>query len=78
MKAIIFLALVFVAFLLLLGQAQISFKPFSFSLPYWHRSLGALLLVAGFVIYTVGECRKAYDKGVEDGITAIINKIHLN
>lgn len=52
---------------LIVGGFQISFKPFSISLPYWDRAVALLLIVAALVLYNVGECTRGYKKGLDDG-----------
>lgn len=60
--------IVFSAFMILcslfIGHISISVKPFSISLPYWHRSIGLVLIVVGFLFFNVGE----YTKGYADGL----------
>lgn len=56
MKAnLIFTVIIFVAALLYIGHLQVSIKPFSVSFPYWHRSLGVLLMIIGVYVFSIGE-----------------------
>lgn len=71
---------VFIVTLLFIGHLQVSVKPFSISLPYWHRSLGVLLLIIGVYIFTIGEYATGYKKGLDKGIDIAtgIHKKHSN
>lgn len=53
---------------------------FSISLPYWHRSLGVLLLIIGVYIFTIGEYATGYKKGLDKGVNIAtgIHKKHSN
>lgn len=52
---------------LFLGHISISIRPFSLSLPYWHRSIGLVLIVVGFIIFNFGEYAKGYNDGLKKG-----------
>lgn len=52
---------------LFIGHISISIRPFSISLPYWHRSIGLVLIVVGFIIFNVGEYAKGYSDGLKKG-----------
>ncbi|MFV0586895.1 hypothetical protein [Bacteroides reticulotermitis] len=67
MKETIFSVAISLFFLLCVGHFAMTIKPFSISLPYWHRSLGLLLLVAAFVIFNIGERSKGYEEGLKKG-----------
>lgn len=58
---------IMIIWLLFIGNISISFKPFSIHLPFWHRSLGIFLAVAGFMIYNIGEHTKGYSDGLKKG-----------
>lgn len=58
---------IMIIWLLFIGNISISFKPFSIHLPFWHRSLGIFLAVAGFMIYNIGEHTKGYYDGLKKG-----------
>ena len=73
MKASIIISVVlFTLIFLFIGHLTISFKPFSISLPYWHRAVGALLLCLGVCMYNVGERAKGYKEGLKDGSEVVI------
>lgn len=67
MKETIFSAAIFLFFLLCVGHFAITLKPFNISMPYWHRSLGFLLLIASFIIFSVSERTKGYKEGLKKG-----------
>ena len=62
MKTII-LAIICIIALLWVGDLTITFKPFSISLPGWHKALGIILFVFAMAVYT-----KGYKQGFDDGI----------
>lgn len=66
--SIIISAVLFILMFLLFGHASISFKPFSISLPYWHRAVGITLVVIGVCVYNIGEHKSGYKKGLDDGV----------
>lgn len=70
--SVVILAILAVLVLLFIGHLTISFKPFSISLPYWHRAVGALFLCLGVCVYNVGERAKGYKEGLKDGSEAVI------
>lgn len=74
MKIIFYIAIFIVTFLII-GQIQITFKPFTISLPYWYRSLGLLLIVVGLFVYNIGEQMKGYKDGFRQGMKYVIEKI---
>lgn len=78
MKEIIIAAILLLVFFVYVGELSVTIEPFSISLPYWHRSVGLLLLGVAFVVYHVGEHTSGYRKGLEDGkeiaIKAILEK----
>lgn len=57
MKVIIYLVLL-VAFILYLGQTEISFSPFRIKITEWYKPLGIIIMIIGFLIYTGGSERK--------------------
>lgn len=69
---VIILAILAVFVLLFIGNLTISFKPFSISLPYWHRVVGVLLLCLGMSVYSIGERAKGYKDGLNDGAELVI------
>lgn len=58
--------------LLFLGHANISLKPFSISIPYWHRAVGITLVVIGVCVYNIGERFSGYKEGLKDGTELVI------
>ena len=74
MKTIISIAVI-IASLLLISQLTIQFKPFSISLPYWHRGVGLLLVILGFLVYNIGEHSKGYAEGLTQGYELTIKTI---
>ncbi|MDE6492469.1 MAG: hypothetical protein K2L37_04900 [Lactobacillus sp.] len=70
MKTSIIISIVFFILLFLFaGHVSISFKPFSISLPYWHRAVGITLVVIGV---NIGEHKSGYKKGLDDGVELTI------
>lgn len=67
MTRIIISIVLMVAFLLYVGHVSIGIKPFSFLLPYWHRSVGLLLIIVGFFFFNIGEHSKGYADGLKKG-----------
>lgn len=52
---LIFFIAIFIIAVLFIGHFRLTFSPFSISLPYWHRALGVVLIVAGCLVYNIGE-----------------------
>ena len=73
--SIIISAVLFILMFLFFGHASISFKPFSISLPYWHRAVGITLVVIGVYVYNIGEHKSGYKKGLDDGVELTIKYI---
>lgn len=71
MKTILFTA-IFIICLLWVGDLTITFKPFSISLPGWHKPVGILLFWLSMAVYTIGERTKGYKQGFEDGVNKCI------
>lgn len=74
--SIIILFVLFIFMLLLFGQVSISFKPFRISIPYWHRAAGFVLVIAGILVYNIGEHSSGYKKGLNDGLDLVIKSIN--
>lgn len=56
MKAnLIFFLAIFIVPALFIGHFRLTFSPFSVSLPYWHRTVGVILIVVGCLVYNIGE-----------------------
>ena len=65
----------FVILFLYVSQMEVTFNPFSISLPYWHRSVGILLVMVGIVLYCTGERIKGYEVGHRDGVEWVIKQL---
>lgn len=76
MKAnIIFCIAIFIITMLFMGNTNISFKPFSISIPYWHRAVGVVLIVSGLMVYNIGEKASGYKKGLDDCLEIVLKTI---
>lgn len=71
MKIILFTFICIIA-LLWVGDLTITFKPFSISLPGWHKALGILLFFLSMTVYTIGDYTKGYKQGFDDGVKKCI------
>lgn len=71
MRTALFIILLIVC-LLWIGGLTVTFKPFSVSLPDWHKALGILLFWLSMLTYTVGEQTKGYKEGFDNGIRKCI------
>lgn len=60
---------------LFISQVSINIKPFSISLPYWHRALGVVLIVAGCLVYNIGENVAGYKKGLDNGMEIVLKQL---
>ena len=67
MKTILF-TIIFIIALLWVGDLTITFKPFSISLPSWHKALGIILFVLAMAVYNIGEYAKGYKQGFDNGV----------
>lgn len=77
MKTILFISTCIIA-LLWVGDLTITFKPFSISLPGWHKALGILLFSLSMAVYNIGEYAKGYKHGFDDGIKECLDIIKKN
>ena len=77
MKTIIFTIICIIA-LLWVGDLTITFKPFSISLPGWHKPVGILLFFLSMAVYTIGEYTKGYKHGFDDGIKNVLKYLKRN
>ena len=68
---LIFFIAIFIIAVLFIGHFRLTFSPFSISLPYWHRALGVVLIVAGCLVYNIGENVAGYKKGLDNGMEII-------
>ena len=79
MKAnLIFFLAIFIISALFIGHFRLTFSPFSISLPYWHRALGVVLIVAGCLVYNIGENVAGYKKGLDNGMEIDRKSTRLN
>ena len=77
MKTILF-TIIFIIALLWVGDLTITFKPFSISLPGWHKPVGILLFFLSMAVYTIGEYTKGYKHGFDDGIKNVLKYLKRN
>ena len=76
MKAnLIFFLAIFIISALFIGHFRLTFSPFSVSLPYWHRTVGVVLIVAGCLVYNIGEHISGYKKGLDKGIEIVLKEL---
>ena len=74
MKTILF-TIIFIIAILWVGDLTITFKPFSISLPGWHKALGIILFVFAMAVYNIGEYAKEYKHGFDHGIKECLEEI---
>ena len=60
---------------LFIGHFRLTFSPFSVSLPYWHRALGVVLIVAGCLVYNIEENVAGYKKGLDNGMEIVLKQL---
>lgn len=77
MKTILFISTCIIA-LLWVGDLTITFKPFSISLPGWHKALGILLFFLSMTVYNIGEYTRGYKQGFDDGVKECVEIIKKN
>ena len=77
MKTII-LTIICIIALLWVGDLTITFKPFSISLPGWHKAVGILLFFLSMTVYNIGEYTRGYKQGFDDGIKECLDIIKKN
>lgn len=73
-KPNIFLA-IFIISALFIGHFRLTFSPFSVSFPYWHRAVGVILIVAGCLVYNIGEHISGYKKGLDEGMEIVLKEL---
>lgn len=73
---LVLLTIAAVIFLLLVGNVQISLKPFSFNLPSWNKMLGVIMMVVGLMVYSTGEYARGYFDGLKKSKEATIEAIN--
>lgn len=72
---LIFFLAIFIISALFIGHFRLTFSPFSISLPYWHRAVGVVLIVAGCLVYSIGENIAGYKKGLDNGIEIVLKQL---
>lgn len=77
MKTIL-LTIICIIALLWVGDLTITFKPFSISLPGWHKPVGILLFCLSVAVYTIGEYAKGYKQGFDNGVKECIEILNKN
>lgn len=77
MKTILF-TIIFIIAILWVGDLTITFKPFSISLPSWHKALGIILFMLAMAVYNIGEYAKGYKHGFDDGIKNVLKYLKRN
>ena len=77
MRVAITILMCLLAFLLI-GGVSIQFKPFSFSVPYWHRPVVVFLMFIALAVYSVGEHSSGYKKGLSEGVDNLIKSLKEN
>lgn len=65
------LAVILIICLLFFGNTTIQFNPFKITIEKWWIPLGYLLMILGFCVYTIGEQKHHYKKGINDTIETI-------
>lgn len=76
MKAnLIFFLAIFIISALFIGHFRLTFSPFSVSFPYWHRAVGVILIVAGCLVYNIGEHISGYKKGLDEGMEIVLKEL---
>lgn len=58
-----------------IGHLEVSFSPFYIRLPMWNRVVAAMLLAAAIGIWSIGERRDAYSKGLKRGMEITLEQI---
>lgn len=76
MKAhLIFFLAIFIISALFIGHFRLTFSPFSVSFLYWHRTVGVILIVAGCLVYNIGEHISGYKKGLDKGVEIVLKEL---
>lgn len=77
MKVALFIISTIIVFLYI-GHFSLTIKPFNISLPYWHRSVGVVIIVVGFIVFNAGEHLAGYKEGFQDGLKKSIEILERN
>lgn len=75
MKEFVITLVLFLCCAAFIGHLEISFNPLSIRLPMWHRVVAAMLLAAAIGIWSIGERRDAYSKGLKRGMEITLQQI---
>ena len=76
MKAnLIFFLAIFIISAIFIGHFRLTFSPFSVSFPYWHRTVGVILIVVGCLVYNIGEHMSGYQKGLDEGMEIVFERV---
>lgn len=78
MKDILILIVIAVITAALLGHLEININPFYVRLPMWHRVVGLLFIIIGWIIWEQGERLDAYSKELKKGMDITIEQIKAN
>lgn len=77
MKVALFIISTIIVFLYI-GHFSLTIKPFNISLLYWHRSVGVVIIVVGFIVFNAGERLAGYKEGFQDGLKKSIEILERN
>ena len=72
---VIFFLAIFIVSALFIGHFRLTFSLFSVSFPYWHRAVGVILIVAGCLVYNIGEHISGYKKGLDEGMEIVLKQL---
>lgn len=75
MKEFVITLLLFLCCAAFIGHLEINFSPFYIRLPMWNRVVAAILLAAAIEVWSNGERRDAYSKGLKRGMEITLNEI---
>lgn len=75
MKELIITLVAFIVCAAFIGHLEISLSPFYIRLPMWNRVVAAILLAAAIGIWSIGERRDAYSKGLKRGMEITFEQI---
>lgn len=78
MKDLIIMIVGFVIVAAFVGHMEINLSPFSIKLPMWHRVVGLLFIIIGWIIWEQGERLDAYSKELKKGMDITIEQIKAN
>lgn len=78
MKDLIIMIVAFVIVAAFVGHMEINLSPFSIKLPMWHRVVGLLFIIIGWIIWEQGERLDAYSKELKKGMDITIEQIKAN